>query len=200
MKILLVGASGTLGQAVARQLGQQHQILAAGRHSGELRVDLTDDASVAELFARTGPVDAVISTAGKLHFGPLREMTPEQFNIGLQDKLLGQVRLALAAQHHLNAGGSITLTSGIVSAQPIRDGANATSVNAALEGFVRAAALELLPRGLRINVVSPNVLIESMAAYGPYFPGFEAVSAQRAALAFQRAVEGIQSGETITVW
>lgn len=200
MKILLVGASGTLGQAVARQLGQQHQILTAGRNSGELRVDLTDDASVAELFARTGPVDAVISTAGKLHFGPLQDMTPEQFNIGLQDKLLGQVRLALSAQHHLSAGGSITLTSGIVSAQPIRDGANATSVNAALEGFVRAAALELLPRGLRINVVSPNVLIESMAAYGPYFPGFEAVSAQRAALAFQRAVEGIQSGETITVW
>ncbi|WP_423163227.1 short chain dehydrogenase [Stenotrophomonas maltophilia] len=200
MKILLVGASGTLGQAVARQLGQQHQILAAGRNSGELRVDLTDDASVAELFARTGPVDAVISTAGKLHFGPLKDMTPEQFNLGLQDKLLGQVRLALVAQHHLNAGGSITLTSGIVSAQPIRDGVNATSVNAALEGFVRAAALELLPRGLRINVVSPNVLIESMAAYGPYFPGFEAVSAQRAALAFQRAVEGIQSGETITVW
>ncbi|MCO7462630.1 short chain dehydrogenase [Stenotrophomonas maltophilia] len=200
MKILLVGASGTLGQAVARQLGQQHQILTAGRNSGELRVDLTDDASVAELFARTGPVDAVISTAGKLHFGPLQDMTPEQFNIGLQDKLLGQVRLALTAQHHLSTGGSITLTSGIVSAQPIRDGANATSVNAALEGFVRAAALELLPRGLRINVVSPNVLIESMAAYGPYFPGFEAVSAQRAALAFQRAVEGIQSGETITVW
>lgn len=200
MKILLVGASGTLGQAVARQLGQQHQILAAGRSSGELRVDLTDDASVAELFSRTGPVDAVISTAGSVHFGPLQQMTPAQFNTGLQDKLLGQVRLALAAQHHLNAGGSITLTSGIISAQPIRDGVNATSVNAALEGFVRAAALELLPRGLRINVVSPNVLIESMAAYGPYFPGFEAVSAQRAALAFQRAVEGIQSGETITVW
>jgi len=200
MKILLVGASGTLGQAVARHLGQQHDILAAGRHSGSLRVDLTDDASVRELFAQTGPVDAVISTTGKLHFGPLQQMTPEQFNVGLQDKLLGQVRLALAAQHHLNAGGSITLTSGIVSAQPIRDGVNATSVNAALEGFVRAAALELLPRGLRINVVSPNVLIESMAAYGPFFPGFEAVSAQRAALAFKRAVEGIQSGETITVW
>lgn len=200
MKILLVGASGTLGQAVARQLGQQHQILAAGRRSGELRVDLTDDASVAELFARTGAVDAVISTTGSVHFGPLQVMTPAQFNSGLQDKLLGQVRLALAAQHHLNAGGSITLTSGIISAQPIRDGVNATAVNAALEGFVRAAALELLPRGLRINVVSPNVLIESMAAYGPYFPGFEAVSAQRAALAFQRAVEGIQSGETITVW
>lgn len=200
MKILLVGANGTLGQAVARQLGQQHQILSAGRHSGELRVDLTDDASVADLFARTGTVDAVISTTGAVHFGPLQEMTPAQFNLGLQDKLLGQVRLALAAQHHLSAGGSITLTSGIISAHPIRDGVNATAVNAALEGFVRAAALELLPRGLRINVISPNVLVESMADYGPYFPGFEAVTAQRAALAFQRAVEGIQSGETITVW
>ncbi|AWH16744.1 short chain dehydrogenase [Stenotrophomonas sp. ZAC14D2_NAIMI4_7] len=200
MKILLVGASGTLGQAVARHLGQQHQIITAGRNSGSLRVDLTDDSSVAELFAQSGPLDAVVSTAGKLHFGPLQSMTAAQFNSGLQDKLLGQVRLALAAQHHLTAGGSITLTSGIVSAQPIRDGANATAVNQALEGFVRAAALELLPRGLRINVVSPNVLVESMEAYGPYFPGFEAVTAQRAALAFQRAVEGIQSGETLTVW
>lgn len=200
MKILLVGASGTLGQAVARHLGQQHQIITAGRNSGSLRVELTDDSSVAELFAQSGPLDAVISTAGKLHFGPLQSMTAAQFNSGLQDKLLGQVRLALAAQHHLPAGGSITLTSGIVSAQPIRDGANATAVNQALEGFVRAAALELLPRGLRINVVSPNVLVESMEAYGPYFPGFEAVTAQRAALAFQRAVEGIQSGETLTVW
>lgn len=200
MKILLVGANGTLGQAVARQLGQQHQILAAGRRSGELRVDLADDSSVAELFGRTGTVDAVISTTGAVHFGPLQQMTPAQFNTGLQDKLLGQVRLALAAQHHLSAGGSITLTSGIISAQPIRDGVNATAVNAALEGFVRAAALELLPRGLRINVVSPNVLVESMAAYAPYFPGFEPVSAQRAALGYQRAVEGIQSGETITVW
>ncbi|KAF1055233.1 MAG: putative NAD-dependent oxidoreductase [Stenotrophomonas maltophilia] len=200
MKILLIGASGTLGQAVSQHLGQQHEILAAGRSSGALRVDLTREDSVRALFAQTGPVDAVISTAGQLKFGPLQQMSAEQFNIGLQDKLLGQVWLALVAQHHLNAGGSITLTSGIVSAQPIRDGANATAVNAALEGFVRAAALELLPRGLRINVVSPNVLVESLASYAPYFPGFEAVPAQRAALAYQRAVEGIQSGDTLTVW
>ncbi len=200
MKILIVGASGTLGQAVAAHLGQQHEILAAGRSSGQYRVDLTDDASVQALFAATGPVDAVIATTGQLHFGPLQDMSAAQFNTGLQDKLLGQVRLALAAQHHLRAGGSITLTSGIVSAQPIRDGSNATAVNAGLEGFVRAAAFELVAKGLRINVVSPTVLEESMAGYAPYFPGFEAVPARRAALAYQRAVEGIQSGQTITAW
>jgi NAD(P)-dependent dehydrogenase (short-subunit alcohol dehydrogenase family) len=200
MKILLVGASGTLGQAVAATLGAHHQIVRAGRHGGDVQVDLTDDASVRALFEQVGTVDAVIATTGRLHFGPLTDMQPTQFNLGLQDKLLGQVRLALAAQHHLSVGGSITLTSGIVSAQPIRDGANATAVNAALEGFVRAAACDLLPRGLRINVVSPNVLVESMDDYGAYFPGFEPVSAHRASLAYQRSVEGVQSGQVITVW
>lgn len=200
MKILIVGASGTLGQAVAQHLNQHHDVVTAGRRSGDHRVDLTDDASVHDLFQQTGLLDAVIATTGQLHFGPLQDMTAAQFNSGLQDKLLGQVRLALAAQHHLRAGGSITLTSGIVSAQPIRDGSNATAVNAGLEGFVRAAACELVARGLRINVVSPTVLEESAVAYAPYFPGFEPAAASRVALAYQRAVEGIQSGQTLTVW
>lgn len=200
MKILLVGASGTLGQAVASTLGVHHQLIRAGRHGGDVQVDLTDDASVQALFEQVGTVDAVVAATGRLHFGPLADMQPAQFNLGLQDKLLGQVRLALAAQHHLSVGGSITLTSGIVGAQPIRDGANATAVNAALEGFVRAAACDLLPRGLRINVVSPNVLAESMDDYGAYFPGFEPVTAHRASLAYQRSVEGVQSGQVFTVW
>lgn len=200
MKILIVGASGTLGQAVTQHLGQHHDVVTAGRRSGDHRVDLTDDAGVRALFQQTGLLDAVIATTGQLHFGPLQDMTAAQFNSGLQDKLLGQVRLALAAQHHLRAGGSITLTSGIVSAQPISDGSNATAVNAGLEGFVRAAACELVARGLRINVVSPTVLEESMVAYAPYFPGFEPAAASRVALAYQRAVEGIQSGQTLTVW
>lgn len=200
MKILLVGASGTLGQAVANTLGVHHELIRAGRHGGDVQVDLTDDASVDALFAKVGKIDAVIATTGKVHFGPLAQMRSADFNLGLQDKLLGQVRLSLAAQHHLNSGGSITLTSGIISAQPIRDGANATAANAALEGFVRAAACELLPRGLRINAVSPNVLAESMDDYGAYFPGFEPVTAQRASLAYQRSVEGIQSGQVFTVW
>ena len=204
MKILLVGANGTLGQAVARQLGQQHQILSAGRHSGELRVDLTDDASVADLFARTGTVDAVISTTGAVHFGPLQEMTPAQFNLGLQDKLLGQVRLALAAQHHLSAGGSITLTSGIISAHPIRDGVNATAVNAALEGFVRAAALELLPAllanlewrddklraAIDSGMYATDVAVEAAVAGVPFREAYKAAAAGADSAGQGRTPEG----------
>lgn len=199
MKILVVGASGTLGQAIVRHLGQRHQVITAGRNSGEQRVDLRDDASVAGLFAATGRVDAIVSATGNVHFGPLDGMSAAQFDIGLRDKLLGQVRLALIGQHHLEDGGSITLTTGILAEQPIRQGANATAVNAALEGFVRAAACEL-PRGLRINAVSPTVLGEAWDAYADFFPGFEPVSAARAALAFQRSIEGVQTGQVYKVW
>ena len=199
MKILLVGASGTLGRAVADELGRDHQILSAGRQHGDFNVDLRDDASVTALFAATGKLDAIIATTGNVHFGPLSEMTPAQFELGLQDKLLGQVRLALLGQHHLNDRGSITLTTGILSEEPIRDGSNATAVNAAVEGFVRAAACEL-SRGLRINAVSPNALSESWDAYRSYFNGFEPVPAARAALAYRRSVEGVTSGRVFKVW
>jgi NAD(P)-dependent dehydrogenase (short-subunit alcohol dehydrogenase family) len=198
-RILLVGASGTLGKAVATQLRQQHEVITASRSDAQHPVDLGSDNSVNALLRVIGPVDAIIATTGNVHFGPLTQMSTTQFQQGLQDKLLGQVRLALLGQHHLNDGGSITLTTGILTEQPIAQGANATAVNAGIEGFVRAAALEL-PRGLRINVVSPSVLQEAWDAYADFFPGFEAVSATRAALAYQRSVDGIANGQVFKVW
>lgn len=197
--VLLVGASGVLGRAVASELGRDRRVIGAGRQSGEVRVDLRSDESVEAMFAQVGVVDAIVCTAGNVHFGELYGMTPAQFDIGLQDKLLGQVRLALLGQHHLADGGSITLTTGILSEEPIRQGANATAVNAAVEGFVRTAARELR-RGLRMNVVSPNALVESWDAYAPYFPGFEPVPAARAALAYRRSVDGVDSGRVFKVW
>ncbi|QDQ28129.1 short chain dehydrogenase [Chitinimonas arctica] len=199
MKIVVVGANGTIGSAVVKELGQRHSLVGVGRSGGEHQVDITRTDSIEALFERVGKVDAIICAAGGLHFGPLGEMTPAQFNIGLQDKLLGQVSLALIGQHYLNAGGSITLTSGIVGSEPIRNGANATAVNLAVEGFVRAAAIELRD-GIRINAVNPTVLLESWDKYGPFFPGFEPVPASRVALAYVRSVEGGQTGQVYKVW
>jgi NAD(P)-dependent dehydrogenase (short-subunit alcohol dehydrogenase family) len=133
-----------------------------------------------------------------VHFGPLPEMTVEQFWVGLRDKLMGQINVVLVGQQYVNDGGSFTLTSGILTDEPIREGANATTVNLALEGFMRGAAIEL-PRGIRINVVSPTVLTESLGAYAPYFRGFEPVTAQRAAQAYLRSVEGAQTGRVYRV-
>lgn len=198
-KILIVGASGTLGQALVREFGARHTLIRASRKSGDEQVDVTLSASIHAMFTRIGKVDAIVSAAGKLHFGPLEDMTAEQFRVGLHDKFLGQVDLALIGQHYLNEGGSITLTSGIVCEEPIRFGVNATAVNAGIEGFVRAAAVELR-HGRRINAVSPAMLLESQDKFGPYFAGFDAVPGARVALAYTRSIEGVQSGRVDKAW
>ncbi len=197
MKILLVGASGTLGKAVVAELGQRHDIISAGRSSGEL-VDIADYTSVTALLHRVGKLDAIVSAAGNVHFGPLSDMTPDLLGIGLKDKLMGQVNLVLAGQGALNDGGSFTLITGILTHDPIRYGASASMVNGALESFVKSAAIEL-PRGLRINAVSPTVLVESMEGYGPYFRGYKPVPAAEAALGFAKSVEGAQTGQVFRI-
>lgn len=199
MKILIVGAGGTLGQAVAAELGQRHEIVRAGRSSGDVRVDLRDAASVEAMYREVGELDAVICAAGKVPFKPLAELGEAHYLEGLQDKLLGQVRLVVAGTPRLRDGGSFTLITGILTEQPIVAGACASMVNGAVEAYVRAAAIEL-PRGLRINVVSPTVLTEAMDSYGPFFRGFEPVTAAKAALAFSRSVEGRQTGQVYKIW
>ena len=199
MKIIVVGASGILGQAVVKHLhALGHDIITASRNSGMERVDIRDDASVSALFARTGMVDAIVSTAGVVSFEPLVSMSTEQFMLGLQDKFLGQVRLALIGQAFVHTGGSITLTTGITAHQPIAAGVNATAVNLGLEGFVQAAALEL-PNRVRINAVSPNVLTEALPDFAPYFPGFGSVAGAEAARAYERSIAGIQTGQVFKV-
>ncbi len=198
MKVLVVGATGTIGRAVVQELSARHEVLETAQNSGKYRVDVASAESIKSLFEQVGKVDAIVSTTGKAHFGPLADMTIDQFKIGLHHKLLGQVQLALIGQAYLNDRGSITLTSGILSYDPVVAGANASVANAAIDGFVRAAAIEL-PRGIRINSVSPSVLVESLPSYGPFFRGFEAVPAKRVALAYSKSVEGAQSGQVYEV-
>lgn len=199
MKILLIGASGTLGQAVTAELGGRHEIVRVGRSSGDIHADIRDAASVSAMYRQAGEIDAVVCAAGSVPFLPLAEFTEAKYIEGLQDKLLGQVRLVQAGTAHVRDGGSFTLISGVLSDQPIVAGTCASMVNGAIEAFVRAAAIEL-PRGIRINAVSPTVLTESMESYGPFFRGFEPVPAGRAAMAMSKSVEGRQTGQVFRVW
>ena len=198
MKIILVGASGTIGQAVERELAERHEVIRVGRSSGDYQVDIRDVASIRQLFQAIGTFDALVAATGSVHFGALAQMQAEQFAVGLNDKLMGQVNLLLIGREFINDGGSFTFTSGVLSDDPIVAGTSASMVNGALNSFVKAAAIEL-PRGVRVNIVSPTVLVEAMDSYGPFFRGFKPVPAVDVALAYAKSVEGKQTGQIYTV-
>ena len=197
MRVLLIGAGGAVGQAAAMGL-KHHEIVTAGRNSGDIRVDLMDEASVKAMFDKVGAVDAVVCTSGHTHFGPLAEMTVQNFRKGLDDKLMGQIHVVLIGQHKVKDGGSITLTSGVMDRDFVRKGANSAAVNGALNLFAMSAALEM-PRGIRINVVSPGLLDVSVKKYEGIFPGHQPVSSARVGLAYTKAVDGALNGKVITV-
>ena len=197
MRILIVGGSGTVGKAAAAELGRRHDIIRAGRSSGDLTVDVMSEASVKAMYAKLGKVDAVVTTVGHVHFGPVATMTPEQFRKGLDDKLMGQVNIVLLGLDSVNDNGSFTLTSGILDRDPVRAGANAAAVNGAIGGFVKGAAIDM-PRGIRINAVSPGLLEDSAQKYDGFFPGHEPVSSARVGLAFAKSVDGALTGQVIT--
>ncbi|WP_330209476.1 short chain dehydrogenase [Pseudomonas sp. AM4(2022)] len=198
MKILLIGASGTIGSAVKAELAQRHEVISIGRTSGDFQVDISDSTSIRTLFEQTGKFDALICAAGSVNFVPLADMNDSDFELGLRDKLMGQVNLLLIGREYANDGASFTFTSGILNRDPIRTGASAALVNGALDAFVKAAAIEL-PRGLRINTVSPTVLLEAMGSYAPYFRGYKPAPAADVALAYAKSVEGLQTGQTFIV-
>jgi NAD(P)-dependent dehydrogenase (short-subunit alcohol dehydrogenase family) len=198
MRILVVGASGTIGQAVVAELGKRHDIVSAGRSSGDLRMDITDSKSIQAAFDKAGSIDALVSATGKVKFAAFDSMEAADYEIGLRDKLLGQVNLVLIGRNYLSDGGSFTLTTGVLDSDPIRAGTSASMVNGAINAFVIAAAIEM-PRSLRINAVSPGVIAEAMKDYAPFFRGFEPVPAARAALAYAKSVEGAQTGQVYRV-
>ncbi|QXI29798.1 short chain dehydrogenase [Pseudomonas vanderleydeniana] len=198
MKILLIGAHGTIGSAIDEELAPRHEIVRIGRTSGDLHVDISDSVSIRKLFEQTGRFDALVCAAGNVKFAALADLTEADFAVGLQDKLMGQVNLVRIGSEYANDSASFTLTSGILSHDPIRFGASASLVNGALDSFVKAAAIEL-PRGQRINSVSPTVLVEAMDGYAPYFRGFKPVPAVDVALAYAKSVEGLQTGQTYRV-
>ncbi len=194
MRILVIGGTGTIGSAVVKALSARHEVMSVGHHKGALRVDLTAPESIAGLFQAVGTCDAMVCTAGLAKFAPLSELTPDDYFIGLSNKLMGQVNVVRLGQSILADGGSFTLTSGILSQEPMKGSASISLVNAGLEGFVRAAALEL-PRSLRINVVSPPWVKETLLARG-MDPAI-GLPADAVALAYVASVEGKMTGQTI---
>lgn len=197
MKIIIIGATGTIGKRITAALEKEHQVIKVGSKSGDLQVDISSPASITKFYEQVGSFDALISTTGNGHFGPLASMNDADFKVGTDSKLMGQVNLVLIGQRYINPKGSFTLTSGSLSDDPITLGVNVSTVNGAINSFAKAAAIEL-ENGVRINAVSPTVVEES-PEYFPYFPGQVPVTMARVTQAYLKSVLGAQTGQVYKV-
>lgn len=194
MRVIVVGATGTIGKAVAKLLSTEHEVVKVASKSGDIRADITNTESLQKLFKEVGPFDALICAAGVARFAPLTDLSDADFQLGLDSKLMGQVNLVRVAMNHIKDQGSITLTSGVLSQQPMPGSSSISMINAGIEGFVRAAALEM-PRGIRINVVSPPWVKETLLALG--MDTSLGIPAERVAQAYRSSISGARSGIVI---
>jgi NAD(P)-dependent dehydrogenase (short-subunit alcohol dehydrogenase family) len=194
MRVVVIGASGTIGKPVAAELGKRHEVVPVANSAGQWRVDISSTESIEKLYTGIGPFDALVSAAGLAKFAPLESLTDEDFRFSMGNKLMGQVNLVRLGLHHVRDRGSFTLTSGVLASEPMPGSVAVSVVNAGVEAFVRAAALEL-PRRIRINVVSPPWISETLAGMGRDPAG--GMPAEKVAAAYVHAVEGRASGEVI---
>ncbi len=198
MKIIVIGASGSVGRTIVDALEDRHELIKVGRSSGDIQVDVENPESIRQMYESTGNIDAVAVAIGHGHFGPVSEMTGELWMKGIYHKALPQVNVVLEGIPYMNDQGSFTLTSGVLNRDPISGCAGAGSANGAIDGFIPGAAADM-PRGIRINSVSPGLLQNSVDRYAGKFPGHNPVSSRRVGLAFCKSIEGVVSGQTIIV-
>lgn len=195
MKIIIVGASGTMGSFLSNAFEKEHDVIRADRNSAGVQVDITSPEAIENMYKKAGAFDALVCTAGPTYVGPWKNLTNKEFRHGVEGKMMGQINLVLIGQHYVNPKGSFTLITGALSHDPQRNFANASAANAAVEGFVRAAAIEL-GNGIRINAVSPTV-IENSPQYFPFFPGDIPVTMKQLESGFRKSVFGANTGQVI---
>ena len=195
MKIIIVGATGTMGKHLVSALEKENEVIKVSSEGGDFQVDFTSIDSIENMFKQVGPFDALISTAGPSYVGPWKNLSNDTFRIGVEGKMMGQINLVLIGQHYINPKGSFTLITGALTNEPQINFANASAANGAVEGFVRAAAIEL-ENGIRINAVSPTV-IENSPQYFPYFPGEIPTTMRQLEFMFRKSVFGANTGHII---
>nr|WP_288836897.1 short chain dehydrogenase [uncultured Flavobacterium sp.] len=195
MKIIIVGATGTMGTHLVKALENEHKVIKVASKGGDIDTDITSIESIKNMFEQVGSFDALISTAGPTFVGPWNKLDDNTFRKGVEGKMMGQINLVLVGQHYINPKGSFTLITGALTEEPQINFANASAANGAVEGFVRAAAIEL-DNGIRINAVSPTV-IEDSPQYFPYFPGEIPTTMRQLEFMFRKSVFGKVTGHII---
>jgi len=199
MKILIIGGNGTIGKKLTEYFKQNHEVLVAGRTTGDVTVDISSSESIKKMFDKVGTLDAIICAAGEAKWKPFHELLEEEYYIGFKSKLMGQVNLVRIGQEYLTKGGSITLTTGILADEPVPMTTSAAMVNGAIHSFVKAVILEL-EGNIRVNVVSSGLVEDAVEKYDTYFPGHQPIPVQKVINGYRKSVDGKQTGEIIRIY
>ena len=199
MKILIVGGNGTIGSKVSSYFAKNHEVLIAGRTTGNVTVDISNSESIQQMFDQTGMLDAIICVAGEAKWKPFNELSEEDYYIGFKSKLMGQVNLVRIGQNYLNKGGSVTLTTGILADDPVPMTASAAMVNGAIHSFVKAVILDLEGK-IRVNVVSSGLVEDAVEKYDAYFPGHNPIPMKKVINGYRKSVEGKGTGKIIRIY
>jgi NAD(P)-dependent dehydrogenase (short-subunit alcohol dehydrogenase family) len=194
MKIIIVGASGKIGKEVDKKLSDSHDIVRVGVRSGDVKCDYTVPESVRDMFENIGEFDSLISVAGgDSTFKPFADLDDDDYRYGFERKFLGQIRFLKFGENFVRDKGSFIFTSGFLSQYPNPASIATGPLNAAVDTFVKNTA-SLLPRGIRINVVSPAPIVE---------PGQESqglVTVAETAELYVEAVESDVTGQILRAW
>ena len=194
MKIIIVGASGKIGREIDKAVSSNHEVVRVGATSGDVQCDYTSADSVRGMIEAVGPFDALVAVAGgDSIFKRFDELEDEDYRHGFERKFLGQIRLSKLGQANIRDNGSFTFTSGFLSHYPNPASIATGPLNAAIDTFVQNTA-KLMPRGIRVNVVSPAPVVE---------PGRERlglVTAEQCAKFYVEAIEGTMSGQVLRAW
>lgn len=198
MRVLIIGGSGTIGSKLSPALKAKHEVLTAGRKSGDYTVDIASEESIKTLFDQVDNIDACICIAASGPLDDFNTLSERKLHEDLKGKMFGQINLVLIGQHFLNDYGSFTLTTGVFADQPYKGVTGGAIASGALHSFVLSASIEL-PRHIRINAVSPSLIEDSVKDFGHLFPGLEPVSMERIVMAFTEAVESNITGKILRV-
>ena len=199
MKILIIGGNGTIGSKVSSHFSKKHEVIIAGRTSGDVTVDMEDSKSLKMMFEKVGDVDAVICTAGEAKWAAFDSLTEDDFYIGIKSKLMGQVNLVRIGKNYMNPGGSFTLSTGILADHPVLMTTSGAMIGGAIHSFVKAVCLEL-KNNIRINVVSSGLVEDAVEHYEDYFPGHNPIPMTKVVNGFVKSVEGAGNGEIIRMY
>lgn len=198
MKILIIGGNGTIGKTVAKRFSENHEVIIAGRTSGDVNVDMASSDSIQKMYDSVGKVDAIVAIAGDAKWDKFDNLSEDDFYIGIKSKMMGQVNLVRLGRAFLNDGGSITLTTGILADEPVDMTTSAAMVNGAIQSFTKAVVLEL-ERGIRVNVVSADLVEDAYEKYKDYFPGNTPVPMHKVVDGYVKSVLGRINGQILKI-